>query len=285
VSGYCKIYHDNHIGSDLMYCVIQEVELKKENTYGEYKELTVNSTTITDYSTGETKTQYTYRRSGERFERPIKTAYKISIHQSYREGSKVKKKQWSICTISYYQIAEGWTWIGDYTNIKSKIQKIGITEDELCDVVYKKLDQLKEKVQKEFKESEEHTIKTSHEITIKEYLGRKSEFEKIYGSGTYDYCYDVFGELRNKDMLDNIKRQYESAKEYKRSYYENFKSNYSSNNYGSCSNKKQSTYSEEDKEKYKKLYKALAMKFHPDIAKDDGEMMKLVNKLKEDWGI
>ena len=25
--------------------------------------------------------------------------------------------------------------------------------------------------------------------------------------------------------------------------------------------------------------------YHPDIAKDDGEMMKIVNKLKVEWGI
>ena len=50
-------------------------------------------------------------------------------------------------------------------------------------------------------------------------------------------------------------------------------------------NNKQSNYNVEDKEKYKKIYKTLAKTYHPDIIKDDGEMMKIVNKLKEEWGI
>jgi imidazoleglycerol phosphate synthase glutamine amidotransferase subunit HisH len=48
---------------------------------------------------------------------------------------------------------------------------------------------------------------------------------------------------------------------------------------------KRSNYSEEDKIKLKKMYKVLALQFHPDRSGDEGEMMKLVNRLKEDWGI
>ena len=35
----------------------------------------------------------------------------------------------------------------------------------------------------------------------------------------------------------------------------------------------------------KKLYKALALHFLPDRSGDDGEMMKFVNRVKEDWRI
>jgi DnaJ-class molecular chaperone len=47
-----------------------------------------------------------------------------------------------------------------------------------------------------------------------------------------------------------------------------------------------SNHTEDEKEKLKKIYRVLAIHFHPDRNKDDdGEMMKFVNKLKEEWGI
>ena len=267
-----------------MYCVIQEVELKKENTYGKYKELEAYYTSwvIDGVETG----TYGYRYAGDRFKRPIKKAYKISIHKSYREDGKVKKKQWVICTMGYYDITGISSWIGDYCNLNAKCEAIGIAEDELCKLVYEKLDPLVEKIEKEYQETEEYKTHEKHRKIIDKYLEDKSKFEEIYGSNSYDKCYDVFGTLRNSELLESIKRQYESAKEYQRSYYENFNSNYKSyNSYGGYSNNKQSNYNEEDKDKYKKIYKTLAKAYHPDIAKDDGEMMKIVNKLKEEWGI
>lgn len=262
-----------------MYCVIQEVELKKENTNGEYKELEAYKYEWSD--------QYSYRYTGEQFKRTVRKAYKISIHKSYRENGKVKKKQWVICTIGYYDIVSTFgSWIGDYCNLDAKCEAIGVTEDELCNLVYEKLDPLIEEIEKEYQQTEEYKTHEKHRKIIDKYLEDKSKFEEIYGSNSYDKCYDVFGTLRNSELLESIKRQYESAKEYQRSYYENFNSNYKSyNSYGGYSNNKQSNYNEEDKDKYKKIYKTLAKAYHPDIAKDDGEMMKIVNQLKEEWGI
>lgn len=267
-----------------MYCVIQEVELKKENKYGAYKELKVYANKHID---GNTETVwYGYEYAGERFKRPIKKAYKISIHKSYRENGKVKKKQWVICTMSYYDIVSGCgSWIGDYCNLDLKCESIGITEDELCEIVYKKLDPLVKKMEEEYQQTEEYITDKKHSDIIKKYIRDKAEFERKYGKYSYDKCYDVFGTLRNSEMLENIKKQYEAAKEYERSYYENFKSNYNYNSYSSYQSNKVSTYNEEDKEKYKKIYKTLAKAYHPDIAKDDGEMMKIVNQLKDEWGI
>jgi len=270
-----------------MYCVIQEVELKKENTHGEYKELEVyySSFTINGIDHG----YYSYRYTGERFKRPIKKAYKISIHKSYRENRRVKKKQWVIGTMSYYDIATNNYWIGDYissSKLENILNEMEISEDELWELIDKKLDPLIEKIQKEYQETEEYITEKKHSDIIKKYRKDKAEFESIYGERSYDKCYDVFGTIRNSEMLKAIKRQYEAAKEYQRSYYENFKSNYNSyNSYGSYQSDKVSTYNEEDKDKYKKIYKTLAKAYHPDIAKDDGEMMKIVNQLKEEWGI
>lgn len=153
-------------------------------------------------------------------------------------------------------------------------------------MIYKKLNPLVEGIEEEYKKTNEYKTHKKHEKIINKYLKDKERFQKIYGINSYDKCYDVFGVLRNKEMLEQIKRQYESDKEQQRSYYENFKSNYKSYNSDSSYHKsKYSNYNEEDRDKYKKIYKTLAKVYHPDIAKDDGEMMKIVNKLKVEWGI
>lgn len=270
-----------------MYCVIQEVELKKSASNGEYKELEayLNEWVMN----GQPVKFYSYRFTGGRFERTIKNAYKISIHKSYRENGKVKKKQWVIGTMGYYDIATNCCWIGDYIN-SSKLERIlnemEISEEELWELIDKKLNPLIDRIQKEYQETEEYKTDKKHSDIIEKYNNDKAEFEKKYGQDSYDKCYDVFGELRNPDLLEQIKKQYEEYKERERSYYENYKSNYNSyNSYSSYYNNKQSNYNEADKDKYKKIYKTLAKAYHPDIAKDDGEMMKLVNQLKEEWGI
>lgn len=269
-----------------MFCAIQEVKLKKENLYGEYKELEVNYTSWVR-GNGVEDGKYGYRYAGERFERPIKKAYKVSIHKSYREDGKVKKKQWVIGTMEYYDIATNSYWIGDYLSkgtLEEKLAEMEIREDELWDLVDKKLDPLIEKIQAEYRETEEYLIHKKHKEILSKYNKDKVEFEKIYGENSYDKCYDIFGKLRNKEMLDAIKRQYKTSKEKERRYYKEYESNY--NDYSSSyQSNKRSNHSGEDKEKYKKLYKTLAKAYHPDIIKDDGEMMKIVNKLKTDWGI
>lgn len=270
-----------------MYCVIQEVELKKENTFGVYRELEAyySSWTMNGVECG----YYSYRCTGGRFKRPIKKAYKVSIHKSYREDGKIKKKQWVIGTMEYYGIATNNYWIGEcitQSKLEEKLIDMGIGEEELWELVNERLDPLIEKIQAEYQKTEEYITDEKHNRIIKAYMKDKAEFENTYGKNSYDKCYDVFGELRDREMLENIKKQYEAAKEYQRSYYENFKSNYSNyNSYGSYQSNKCSNYNEEDKSKYKKLYKTLAKAYHPDIAKDDGEMMKIVNQLKEEWGI
>lgn len=269
-----------------MYCVIQEMENRKYNEYGAYKELEVYSITMTDYSTRETNTSYGYRYAGDRFKRPIRKSFKISIHESYRENGKVKKKQWVICTMGYYEIAEGFTWVGDHTiKLSDKLEQIGITEDELCNLVYKKLDPLVKKIKQEFQQTEEYKIKKKHDEIIKTYIKKKAAFEKKYRSSTYDYCYDVFGNLMNEEMLSKVKANYKASKEYESRYYENFKSNYNNNSFGGYCNGNNNNYTEEEKKYLKIIYRAAAMKLHPDIKKDNGEGMQFLNKLKDQWGI
>ncbi|KQL54527.1 hypothetical protein AN964_14175 [Heyndrickxia shackletonii] len=272
-----------------MFCVIQEIQNKKANSEGKSKELTVGS-----YSFGivgqPQKTKYTYEYNDERFERPIKTAYKISIHHSYRENGQVKKKQWHICTMGYYDFLD--YWYGDFYH-SSKLEKwldeMEITEDEFHKIIGKKYTPLEEKINKEFKSTEEYKTDKKHKEILDKYRKVKAAFEEIYGENTYDYVYDVFGELRNQEYLDELHRIREARKEQEKRSYENFyQSNYNNNSnydYSSYFSSSSSTYTDDEKKMLKKIYKVAALKFHPDITNDNGEMMKFLTKLKEGWGI
>lgn len=268
-----------------MYCVIQEVELKKDNKYGYYKELEAYKNEFS--INGQDHIIYDYRYTGEQFNRPIKKSYKISIHNSYREDGKVKKKQYSVCTIGYYNIAEGMSYIGDYmTSSKRKklIEDTGLSEEDLYKLIYDKLDPLIKSIEEEFKNTEEYKVHSKHEAIIKAYLKAKDEFESKYNS-KYDYYYDVFGVLREPERLAKFKEQQKQYQEYSSSYYSNSNSNYKSYNYSSYSNSTESNYNDKEREYLKKIYKAAAMKLHPDIVKDNGEAMKFLNQLKEKWEI
>ncbi|WP_042375311.1 hypothetical protein [Neobacillus jeddahensis] len=270
-----------------MYCVIQKVTNKKPNPYGHYKELMVDWTTIT-YQ-GKTETKYSYRYSNERFERPVKDAYKISIHKSYRENGKVKKKQWVICTMGYYDIAKSTSWAGDYLlkkELNAKLKEMGIPEAKLWDMVYQKLDPIIEQVNKEFEATDEYKTKAKHDEILKQYHTAKSKFDEMYGSDAYDHCYDLYGTLRNPEYLEQLIRQKREEQEYfKRSYENNYKSNYSNYDFGGYSTTKQSNYTNEEKGMLKKIYREASKKFHPDVTNDDGSMMKFLTRLKEEWGI
>lgn len=265
-----------------MFCVIQKVKNKTPDPHGTHKELIVTSMTFT--IDGVTKTKYGYRYSDERFERPNTDAYKISIHHSYREDGKVKKKQWVICTMSYYDLLQYWP--GDCVNqnkLNTKLEEMGITEEELWDLVYAKLDPITEQIKKEFKVTEEYHAKMEQKRVISKYSENKKMFDELFGDGAYDSCYDIFGTLMDKERLLELKAQRKANEEYrKRSYHNSYESNY---NFNSGTSSNLSVYTDAEKVLLKKIYREAAKKFHPDVAKDDGSTMKLLTKLKEQWGV
>lgn len=267
-----------------MYCVIQKVELRKQNTNGYYKELEVykNKWFINGVEGG----SYSYSYTGERFERPIKKAYKISLHQSYREDGKVKKKQYSVCTMSYYDLIEWSLYDCAAGKIEQLSKELGIKEDDVYNLIYSKLDPIIEKITKEYQQTEEYKTHEKHKEIIDKYQEEKRKFKNEYGSDNYDYYYDVFGVLREPEKFEAFKKQYEASKTYQNNYYDNFKSNYNNYNFNSSySTTKQSNYTDKEKGYLKTIYRAGAIKLHPDVIKDDGEGMKFLNKLKEEWGI
>ncbi len=275
-----------------MYCVIQEIKTKKPNTNGypkelksEYLKMTINGTDCN---------RYTFSYSYEKFERPIRKSYKISIHHSFRMNGKVKKKQFSLCTVNYYDLADNLFTLCDYADdkINTAADALNVDADEIYSAVFKKLQPLIDKVQHEFWETEEYKAHKEHERIIKLYQLHKKEFAEKYETDPeeYDRCYDVFGTLQNPEYLKSIERNYSSRKEYEQkssSYYENFYSNYNKNFGSDYCGSKSGSYTDDDKATLKKFYHILCKAFHPDANHelDTSYEMQLINQLKNEWGI
>lgn len=277
-----------------MFCVIQEIELKKPNKYGYPKRLEAKYMEMTFQ--GQDCGHYYYTYSLERFERPIKKAYKISIHENYREGGKLKKKQFVLCTAGYYDLAGDFFSVYEYCDHKilNAAAELGVDSNIIYDLVDKKITPLIEQIREEFSQTEEFMTHEEHEKITTLYAIQKTQFGSDYDvdSGEYDKCYDVFGTLQNPDYLQKIKYDYAARRKYEkksRSYQENFYSNYSKYSSGSSgySNLFSSNYSESDKEILKQFYRILSKKYHPDVNhdKDTSEEMKLINQLKKEWGV
>lgn len=263
-----------------MYCVIQEIKLKKPDLNGHSKHIDPYEWSI------ENEIYYSYHMSKEVFERDIKKAYKISIHHSYRENGKMKKKQWVICTIGHYYIIDYGNWIGDCCRLKDKLEAIGISEKKLCDLVYAKLEPLTEKIENEYKETEEYRVSKKNVEIINKHKASEREFNSKYGGG-YNQCYDVFGELKNESKLNQILEDYkfrkeyeEKSKQYQRSYYEKYNGNYNYDSSSSYSNNNHSNYNDDEKKLLKEAFKLLSHKHHPDKG-GSTEKMAMINNLKE----
>ncbi len=274
-----------------MRCYIQELQMKSSNSIGCGKELCVTTTNWT--MNGVPYTSYGYTFSEERCERPIKTAYKVTLHdKSYRDDKgKVTKKQYHITTIKYYDLIDfNWSDCVEESKVDNIAEQMNVDPDLIWEEITKKLDALQDKVNAEFEQTEEFKVKKEHEVVIKEYQKKKYEFSKKYEveKKEYDYCYDIFGKLRNKGYLEKIKRDYKTRKEYEErssSHQRNYQSNYN-NSSGSyrASSLNSGLSPEKEKTYYKKFYRTLATKYHPDVT-GDNEAMQFLNKLKEQWGI
>lgn len=265
-----------------MFCVIQEIKLKKVTSKGESKYIEPTEDIING------RTIYSYRMSKERFIRDRNISYKITLQNSYRENGKVKKKQWHICNMSYYDIYEYSIYDCAAIKIKNLARELGVTEEYIYGLIDKKLDPLYEQIKEEYEQTEEYKTSQKHSEIIKKYMETKRKFDTKYGHNTYRQCYDVFGNLKNEERLIELKEQYKRNQEYQRSYYENSKSNYSNYNNSSYHENNKSSYNDEDKKILKKIYKKLAMEFHPDRNNNSNESqraMQIINNLKDEWKI
>lgn len=274
-----------------MFCVVQALQRKKENAYGDYREYEVSSITI-QFQDGTSKTHYSYypNYKAGRFERPHREAYRIGIHESRREGGKVVKKQCAIATIGYYDFADRFS---PYDYIDSGINRaadvFGVDYETLFSLVEQKVQPLADKIKREFHKSEEYKACRQREKVEKAHQKAKKKFGEQYGvdPDEYDYCYNIFGELMEEEYLEQIIRQYEQRQEAHRSYRESKRSTYESYSYGGYSIPVSSTYDEDEKNILKEFYKKLSKIYHPDLnpGVDTTPHMQLLNKLKESWSI
>lgn len=265
--------------------------MKSSNSVGCGKQLCVTTSNWT--VNGVPYTSYGYTYSDEKFERPIKTAYKVTLHdKSYRDKEgKVRKNQFHVTTIKYYDLVDfGWYDCIISSKIDDIAEEMGIDYEIVWAEIESKLDALEDKVKAEFAQTEEYKVKKAHDAILDEYKTKKREFVEKYEvqENEYDRCYDIFGVLRNSEYLEKIKREFIARKEYEKrssSYQREYRSNY--NGYSGsyeASSLNSGFSSEKEKEYYKKFYRTLATKYHPDVT-GDGEAMKFLNKLKESWGI
>lgn len=84
-----------------------------------------------------------------------------------------------------------------------------------------------------------------------------------------------------------MKNEYKTRKEYEeksRSYQQDYYSNYNRNSGNAGVYLNGGLDSEKEKIYYKKFYRVLAQKFHPDVTGENGTM-KFINRLKEQWGL
>lgn len=275
-----------------MYCVIQEVERKRKNQNGYPKEL--KSEYMQMSINGQDESHYWHHYSEERFERDIKKAYRITIHESYRENGKVKKKQSGICTVDYYDLATDWFCLYDWGNskIETAAKELNCSEEEIYSLIEKKLEPIQERIIEEFQQTEEYKTHEGHEKITTLHAARKVEFNAKYNlSGNeYDKCYDVFGVLQNPEYLKKIEKDYEARQRYEqesRRYYEEYYNNYNQDSSSSYGGSISNTYKEEDKAVLKQFYRELSKKFHPDANPDTdtSQQMQLLNQLKQEWGL
>ena len=131
---------------------------------------------------------------------------------------------------------------------------------------------------------------------IQKYKSKKVVFDELYGEDIFEQIYDIHLKVMNQSLyeeLPRIRAEKKKAEEEKQEYerrsreeqqkqWEKYFKGFGEGSYqtGSCSN-----YTDREKEYLNKFYKALALKFHPDVLGGDNEPMQLVNKLKEQWGI
>lgn len=279
-----------------MYIYIQEIKTKTP-VVGSHKRLEV----IREERliNGESKWVYGYKKSEERFERPIKLKYKVMAAHSYRDGDKVKKLSVSLGQFNYYDLLDGYPF--ECWGIEKRLKEKGIPyEGDVESLVYEKVNTIEDRILEELKQTEEYRTKEQIKDIELAYMDAKYDFKEQYGEDCYDCFYDVFGKLREPVLFGIYKqeagqRQKERDKrrkeqeEYERrsreeAYKRWFGGEYSGyqNQQNVCGNA--SDFSQEELEMIQGIisagFKKMATKYHPDHGGDE-KKMKLLNHIKD----
>lgn len=132
-----------------MYCVIQEVRRKRPDTLGEPQEIIAYPMDMSVNGVPQVPI-WRWKYSSERYDRPRLDAYKLSLHQSYRENGAVRKRQYSVCTMSYYDVVEYSLYDCADRSITDTAAKLGVDSAELYEIIERKLEPLRERLEAGF---------------------------------------------------------------------------------------------------------------------------------------
>ena len=161
-----------------MFCTIREIQTKKSRK-GKSKTINVWTSSIN----GLVSYHYNYSYT-DKFIRPPKPSYEISIQHSYRENGKVKKKRWKIATINYYDFVDGWAnW---YDGIRESewdgvLEDMCLSFDELGKMIDDKLTPITELIEGEYHQTEEYKTHIKHERITTLHIANKMQFEEQWG--------------------------------------------------------------------------------------------------------
>lgn len=273
-----------------MYVSVQKI-FGKSKIYGYSKD--VVTTTI---NTG-TTILYGWQYSSEKFERE-NYSYKIVVKESYRENGKVKQKQVVMGTFHWFDFIDHPIYCSEYFD-----DKLIETFPDKPDEVEKIYDEIDEKIadiqaaeSKKWTASKEYKVHNKHLDMIRKYELKKTAYNEIYGKSIFEQIYDVHLKVMNQSLyeeLPRIRAEKKKAEEEKQEYerrsreeqHKQWEKYFKGFGDGSYQTGSYSTYTDKEKEYLNKFYKALAVKFHPDVLGGDNGPMQLVNKLKEQWGI
>lgn len=302
-----------------MYCTIVERQCKKVSRSNVYRKIEWRPY---DWDT----LQGTWHQEDEILREP-REKWDIILNESFRRSGKVEKNQFHLCTISRWDIVDGWYSGSIYERIEGyffdrireelKITKQDLREEwkksfakrplrdqikqvqqerqtiesykqeysSISEIIYSKFQPIIDRVEKEYKKTEEYRVKTQNEKLKKAKANEieqekkcrdeKARFDSLFGQGYYEAHYNRDGSYNSK-----------GAREWDKTHTEQeYTSDYSS--YGSSFNfdfMKSSALSGPEKEMAEELittgYKQLAKKYHPDVGGNTEQFQKLGN-LKE----
>lgn len=129
----------------------------------------------------------------------------------------------------------------------------------------------KERKAREQREAREKKYKEAYDSWLR--------FYQPYTMGKYKFedIWNNEGEIKNyklwREMVDFTQQERSKKEQYYKQQYSNLFGNTTV------------TIKEEDKDVYKRIYRIASLKLHPDVAKDNGRAMTILNNLKEQWGI
>lgn len=276
-----------------MYIYIQEIETKTA-VRGSHKGLEV--TREERLINGEPKWVYGYKKSEERFERPIKLKYKVMAAHSYRDGNKVKKLSVSLGQFNYYDLLDGYPF--ECWGIEKRLKEKGIPyEGDVESLVYEKVNAIEDRILEELKQTEEYRTKEQIKDIELAYMDAKYDFKEQYGEDCYDCFYDVFGKLREPVLFEIYKQeagQRQKERDKRRKEQEEYEKRSREEAYkrwfgGGYSNSQSlggnnSNFSPEELGMIQGIisagYKKMATKYHPDRGGTD-EQMKMLNNIND----